>query len=84
MYIRPVRWSPGLQLLVFWEASFLCFQPLAVLSQGYLSSRDQGKGEDNTFHVDPSPAYKVGFRNQGFSQGAGPYPTHLSQELIIG
>lgn len=83
MYIRRVLWSPGLQLLVFWEA-FLCFQPLAVLSQGYLSNSNQGKGEGNTFHADPSPAYKVGFRNQGFSQGAGPFPTHLSQELIIG
>lgn len=77
MDIRLVWWSPGPQLLVFWEASFLCFQPLAVLSQGYPSNRDQGKGESTISHIEPSPAYKVSFRNQRF-------PHHLSQELIIG
>lgn len=66
MDIRLLWWGPGPQLLVFWEASCLCFQPLAVLSQVYPSNRDQGKGEGTISHIEPSPAYKVSFRNQGF------------------
>lgn len=65
MYIRPVWWSPELQLSGFWGA---CFQQLSILSLGHPNNRDQGKGEGNNsillpaLHLRSVPAIRCSLR----------------------